>query len=148
MTADFDNLFPALMSRLTGMGAPFFLIMPHPTKIPPPIQLPILADLQSRGDGTFILRPRLVDSDLDTWITPRDAAKLLGLGRQGVYDLCAAEAPYLVARHPALRKILISLKSVQALRRATVNDAFWTSDVTARNTILAQNRAALAAPGN
>jgi hypothetical protein len=114
--------------------------------MPAAIQLPILADLQSRGDGTFILKPRIVElMDADTWIRPKDAARLLGIGRQGVYDLCAAEAPYLVARHPALRKILISLKSVQTLRRATISDTFWTSDVRARNTMLVANRAALAA---
>lgn len=104
-----------------------------------------MADLLPRGDGTFILKPRVVESDLDTWLSPKDASKIIGTGRQGVYDLCASESPYLVARHPAKRKLLISLKSCQALRRATVSEDFWTSDVTARNTLLATNRAALAA---
>lgn len=119
--------------------------MPKPSKTPAAIQLPCLADLLPRGDGTFILRPRVADFDLDTWISPKDAARIIGVGRQGVYQLCTEEAPYLVARHPALRKIQISLKSVQALRRATMSETFWTSDVKARNTLLAANRAALAA---
>jgi hypothetical protein len=125
--------------------------MTRPAKQSPAIQLPILADLQSRGDGTFILRPRVVESDMDTWISPKEAARILGVAKRGVYDLVASEAPYLVARHPAARKIVISLKSVEALRRATVSAAFWTTDTSARNAVLAKNRAALAAlaaPGN
>jgi hypothetical protein len=86
-----------------------------------------------------------VDSDCDTWITPGDAAKILGVAKRSIYDLVSEDAPYLVARHPAERKILISLKSCQALRRATVSESFWTSDLAARNKLLAHNRAALAA---
>ena len=119
--------------------------MRRPFKIPATVQLPLLADLQSRGDGTFILRPRVVDADLDTWLSPKDAAKILGLAKRGVYELVSEAAPYLVARHPASRKIVISLKSVQALKAATVSETFWTKDATARNTLLAANRAALAA---
>ena len=44
---------------------------------PPPdgqLTLSLLADLTPLGDGTFKLTPRPVSSDLDTWVTVRDAA--------------------------------------------------------------------------
>ena len=125
--------------------------MPRPAEKSGSIQLPIMADFLPRGDGSFILRPRLVESDLDTWISPKDAAKILGVSSRTIYDLVTVDAPYLVARHPASRKIVVSLKSTEGLKRATVSENFWTSDIAARNALLAKNRAALAAlasPGN
>lgn len=120
--------------------------MTNTPKSPPAMSLPLIADLTPRGDGTFILKPRVIETaDCDTWISPKDAARLLGIAKRTVYDLISSESPYLVARHPAERKIILSLRSVQALRRATVSESFWgPAGLKERNTLVAANRAALA----
>lgn len=83
-------------------------------------------------------------ADEDTWISPKDAARILGLGRQAVYDLCGPNEPFLVTRQPLPRKILVSLKSVHTFRWATVCESFWQpAGLKARNTLLAANRATL-----
>ena len=104
-----------------------------------------MADLQSRGDGTFILRPRVAESDLDTWIPAKEAAKFIGVGRQEIYELLDPAEPFLVSRRPAKRKILVSLRSAREFRRATAHADFWEdAGRTIRNTHLAATRAALA----
>jgi len=110
------------------------------------MSLPLIADLQPRGDGTFILKPRVIElADEDTWISPKDAARILGLRPRAVYDLCTRDEPFLVTRHPLARKIMVSLKSVLAFRRATVSETFWQpAGRVARDTILAASRATLA----
>jgi hypothetical protein len=126
--------------------------MSHPSKIPPAIQLPILADLLARGDGTFILKPHLPASDLDTWIPVKAASKLIGVSVTEMYGLLDTSEPYLVSRRPARWKILVSLKSVRAFTAATANPAFWTdAGKTLRNNLIAACRAAqaaLASPAN
>ncbi len=85
--------------------------------------LPVLAKLESRGDGTFILKPQVVESDTDTWLTPRQAAKVLGnLHTKSVYKLLGK---YLVFRRPLPRKILVSLHSALLFKQATMNEDFW-----------------------
>ena len=85
--------------------------------------LPLLADLISRGDGTFILRPRLPDSDLDTWITVKDAARILGdIDRRTIYLWLGR---FLVYIRPLPRKPKVSLKSVRLLKRAMQDPDFW-----------------------
>jgi len=120
--------------------------MPRLAKIPPAIQLPILADLLPRGDGTFILKPRVPSSDLDAWLRPKEVAKMLGVSLTEVYGLLDASEPFLVSRRPARFKILVSLKSVRLFRAATSDPAFWTdAGKTLRNNLLAASRAAQAA---
>jgi hypothetical protein len=104
----------------------------------------MLADLMPRGDGTFILKPRVSGADCDTWLTVLDASRALGVSRTALYGLIDGAVPYLVTRRPSPRKILVSLKSMQAFKRATANPNFWAC-APARDTLLAQNRAALAA---
>jgi len=80
---------------------------------PPPdgqLTLSLLADLTPLGDGTFKLTPRPVSSDLDTWVTVRDAAKQMGMAPQTVRAL--AESGDLVARNLKIRLTRISLKSI------------------------------------
>ena len=85
--------------------------------------IPLLADLIGRGDGTFILKPRLPDGDLDTWITVGDAAKILGnLDRRTIHYWLGE---YLVYYRPMPRKFKVSLKSVLALKKATQDTEFW-----------------------
>jgi hypothetical protein len=120
--------------------------MPRPGKIQPAIQLPILADLLPRGDGTFILKPHVPASALDDWIPVKAAAKLIGISLTEIYSLLDASEPYLVSRRPARWKILISLKSTRAFHSATANPAFWTdAGKTLRNNLIAACRAAQAA---
>jgi len=85
--------------------------------------IPLLADLIGRGDGTFILKPRLPDGDLDTWITVGEAAKILGnLDRRTIHYWLGE---YLVYYRPMPRKFKVSLKSVRALKQATQDTDFW-----------------------
>src|SRR6266481_9201043 len=85
--------------------------------------IPLLADLIGRGDGTFILKPRLPDGDLDTWITVGEAAKVLGnLDRRTIHYWLGE---YLVYYRPMPRKFKVSLKSVRALKQATQDTEFW-----------------------
>src|SRR5258706_7147835 len=85
--------------------------------------VPLLADLIGRGDGTYILKPRLPDGDLDTWITVGEAAKILGnLDRRTIHYWLGE---YLVYCRPMPRKFKVSLKSVLALKLATQDSEFW-----------------------
>src|SRR5580658_3313582 len=101
--------------------------MPRAAASSTSLRIPLIAELISRGDGTFVYKPRISLIDGASWITPREAAKILGVQLQSVYELCHAESPFLVSRRPLLRKIVISLKSVESLRRLTVNPDFWQS---------------------
>ena len=88
-----------------------------------PVQFPVLAELIGRGDGTFVLRPKVPDQDLDTWITVRQAAEILGnLNPKTIYPLLGE---YLVYRRPLPNRIVVSLKSVLALKQATQDADFW-----------------------
>jgi hypothetical protein len=86
------------------------------------ITVPVLAELISRGDGTFILRPSLATADLDTWVTIRQAAQILNLKPRSVYRLLGR---YLVYRRALPTRIVVSLKSILALRQATQDPEFW-----------------------
>jgi hypothetical protein len=96
--------------------------MRHECKAPPRL-LPMLAELVSRGDGTFILKPRVTDEDGETWLTPQQTGEVLGrLHTKSVYKLLGE---FLVFRRPLPHKILISLRSVLALKQATGDADFW-----------------------
>jgi len=87
--------------------------------------VPVLAELIGRGDGTFILRPSLPDQDLDTWITVKQTAQVLGcLNPKSVYRLLGE---YLVYRRPLPSRILVSLRSVLALKQAAQDAEFWSN---------------------
>jgi hypothetical protein len=88
--------------------------------------LPVLADLIGRGDGTFILKPRLPDPDLETWITIGEAARILGdIDRRAIH-LWLGE--YLVFCRPLPRKPKVSLRSALRLKRATLDPDFWENE--------------------
>ena len=88
--------------------------------------LPLLADLIGRGDGTFILKPRLPDQDLDTWISVGEAARILGdIDRRTIHHWLGE---YLVYCRPMPRKPKVSLKSTLFLRQATLDADFWEND--------------------
>jgi hypothetical protein len=103
-----------------------------------------MADVTPRSDGTFVLKPHVPDSTCDTWIDVQDAAKLIGVGTEEIYNLVKPKEPYLVSRRPLERKIVISLKSVLEYRRVTVNPSFWTDGVSL-NEHVAKCREAIAA---
>jgi hypothetical protein len=87
------------------------------------IMLPILAELIARGDGTFVLKPRVPDSDLDTWISVKEAVRVIGsIERRTGYRLLDG---YLVYRRVSKRKIVVSLRSAMAYKHATQDPEFW-----------------------
>jgi hypothetical protein len=88
------------------------------------VQLPILADLLLRADGTWLLKP-VVPADaatLDAWVKVRDAARILRVSTRDVYRWLGV---YLVYRRPTRSRVEISLKSVRALQVATNDVEFW-----------------------
>ena len=85
--------------------------------------VPLLGELIPRGDGTFIWRPRWFDSDLDTWITVGEAAKIVGPVKPRVVYKFLWE--FLVYRRPLPRKVVVSLKSALAFKQATQDADFW-----------------------
>src|SRR5437867_11984484 len=86
------------------------------------VQVPVLAELVARGDGTYLLKPRVTEQDLDTWVTVAEAARILGMRPRTAYGLLGR---YLVFRRPLPRKTVVSLKSALALRQATSDSEFW-----------------------
>ena len=95
---------------------------PHPLPVRPTL-IPLLAELISRGDGTFVLKPKVPEQDLDTWVTIQQAGEVIGcVNAKTVYGLLGE---YLVYRKPLRRKILVSLKSAMALKQATQDAEFW-----------------------
>ena len=90
---------------------------------PSRIQVPVLAELISRGDGSFVMKPTLPESELDSWITVAEAARVIGNVRpRTVYGLLGR---YLVYRRPLRRKTVVSLRSTLAFKQATQDSEFW-----------------------
>ncbi|MGZ5543669.1 MAG: hypothetical protein ACXWIU_03250, partial [Limisphaerales bacterium] len=82
----------------------------------------------SATSNTALNMPALaVCGGVDVWITPAQACKILGIAPSGIYRLVDPTRPFLVAKRPLPRKILISLRSVRALSEATKNPDFWES---------------------
>lgn len=88
------------------------------------ILLPVLAELISRGDGSYILRPQIPDfNDLDTWLPVAKAAKVLDdMSAKAVYPMLGV---FLVYRRPLKSKVLVSLASILELQKATKDPEFW-----------------------
>ena len=113
--------FPAVTPEKAGFPVPK---SPHcEATVAPPASIPLLAELIGRGDGTFILRPRLPNQQLETWITVSEAAKIVGnVNPRRLYQFLGQ---YLVYRRPLPRRVVVSLKSVLAFRQATQDADFW-----------------------
>lgn len=84
------------------------------------MEIPILADLVSRGDGTFVLRPPVQDPE--TWIRLPAAAKILC---RSVRQLRPHLGELLVYRRRTPRTTEVSLRSVKALQQAAKDPRFW-----------------------
>ena len=117
--------------------------MPRAPENPRQILLPVLADLMPRGDGSYILRPRLPGPEMDTWLTPKQVASHLGVSKRAVYDLLDETEPLLASRRPLPRKILVSLASVREFARLTADPAFW-SDPKLRQGLVSASRQRIA----
>jgi hypothetical protein len=89
------------------------------------VTLPILAELISRGDGTYVLKPQAVPTSLDTWITPKRAAQIIGIEGRSIYKLLDPGNPFLVCKRPLKGKCLVSLRSVMTFVQATSDPDFW-----------------------
>lgn len=98
---------------------------PHRT---PPVdgrqlELPILAQLMPRGDGSYILRPKLPDSSGETWMTARAAARILQVSPKTIYRL--ADAGHIRSRKPSPHLIQIELASLNDYKRRIEEPDFW-----------------------
>jgi hypothetical protein len=76
---------------------------------------------------TTEIEPAGPDSGLDVWISAQQASDILGVQRTAIYRLVDAAKPFLIMRRPLPRKVLVSLRSVQAFAQATKDPMFWTS---------------------
>ena len=94
-----------------------------PTK-PKRILLPLLGEFRPLGDGTYHYRPIPPGPDGDTWLSCKDAAKILHWPIQSVYDYLG---DLLIAARPLKRKRLVSLRSVVKLQEALRELDFWDS---------------------
>jgi hypothetical protein len=90
-----------------------------------PALIPILAELLPKGDGTFVLQPKVIDSDMDTWLPAPRAGQIIGLRGRSIYRLITRTKPLLVYKRPLKNKLLVSLKSVKAYIQATNDPDFW-----------------------
>lgn len=96
---------------------------------PQKLELPILAELICRGDGSYVIRPKQLPSgDLDTWIDVKQTAKVLGstIRPQGIYALLGE---FLVYRRPLKKRVEVSLRSAVALRDAANDPDFWDNPI-------------------
>lgn len=92
------------------------------------VTVPVLAEVISMGDGSVVLKPKTarITASGDTWLTPREAGKILGICSRLVYRYCDQMKPLLACRRPARAKLLVSMKTVNQLYQATLNPDFWT----------------------
>jgi excisionase family DNA binding protein len=75
-----------------------------------PIQLPGMMDLLPRGDGSYVLKPRVDPQGAGAWVSVREAARVMGVHRQTVYRLL--DAGQLEARRISAHTTMISLASI------------------------------------
>ena len=87
-----------------------------------PVLLPVLAELTPRGDGSFILKPKVPDDAGHSWLPVADSARFLEVRRSAIYPWLGQ---LLVYRRPLIAKYLIRLDSLQRLRNATLDPEFW-----------------------
>src|SRR5258708_1804608 len=101
----------------------------QPTAKPPKREkfLPLLAEIVSRGDGTFLLKPKVPEQDLDTWISIREAAELLGIDKHK--NLYPFLGEYLVYRRPLPARVIVSLKSALDFKQAAQDPDFWDNPI-------------------
>jgi hypothetical protein len=89
-----------------------------------PITLPLLGQLISRGDGTYVLKPSVPEGDGEQWVDLRQAARIIGhISPKSLYRMLGE---YLACRRPTPRRILVSLNSVLRYKQAIGDTEFWT----------------------
>ena len=91
-------------------------------------ELPIMVELLPRGDGTYLLKPKPMEADMEAWVSARRASEIIGLKRRSVYRLLDPARPLLVHKRPAKKRTLVSLRSIQAYLQATSDPDFWSDD--------------------
>lgn len=89
--------------------------------------VPLLAEVIKQGDGSVVLKPKVtrLAANGDSWLTPPEAAKILGICTRMVYRYCDQIEPFLACRRPARNKLLVSLRTVERLYQATLDPDFW-----------------------
>lgn len=88
----------------------------------PKEQFPEFADYTPRGDGSWIVRPKVIDAD--GWVTVAQAARLLNWCPDKVYSYLG---DLLVYYRPLPTRIAVKLSSVRTLHAATLDPDFWDS---------------------
>jgi len=84
--------------------------------------LPIMADFRRQADGSYTVRPVIPDGQGDTWVTVKEAGRLLDIRPQCVYPLLG---DFLVYKCPLKARRLVSLQSILKYNEAVRNPAFW-----------------------
>lgn len=89
----------------------------------PEIQVPVMAQLQPRGDGSFTLRPRLPDAHGETWIKTTEAVRVSGQSDSTLYRW--AEVGLVKIRRPTPTKWEWELGSLTRHLEAIKDPEFW-----------------------
>jgi hypothetical protein len=98
-------------------------IIGEPLHDRPHAVVPLLAELVGRGDGTYVLKPRAPSPELDSWISIQEAAAIIeNIHPRSLYRLLGE---YLAYRRLLPRKVQVSLRSVLAFKKATLDPEFW-----------------------
>jgi hypothetical protein len=88
------------------------------------LTLPILADLTPRGDGTFVLKPRVTQASGETWIDASEAATILGVSVKTIYRLGDNET--IRCRQVTPRKRQFEVGSIHEFREGIEKDPeYW-----------------------
>lgn len=87
-------------------------------------ELPIMAALVPKGDGSYTLRPKLPDTHGETWIRTKEARRISGQSDSTLYRW--AEVGLLKFRRPTPTKWEFELGSLQSLLTAIRDPEFWT----------------------
>lgn len=88
-----------------------------------PAEVPMMAQLLPRGDGTFTLKPRLPDAHGESWIPTREAKRISGQSDSTLYRW--SEAGLIQARRPTATKWEFELRSLLAHMEAIKDPEFW-----------------------
>lgn len=99
--------------------------MPRTPHTAEQFELPIMASLVPKGDGSYTLRPRLPDTQGETWIRTKDAVRLSGQSDSTLYRW--AEVGLITFRRPTPTKWEFELGSLQKLLQDIRDPEFWTT---------------------
>jgi hypothetical protein len=114
-------------NQMIKHGTPRLMSPMSPARPSALTKKPAALGIKQQPGGALHMPPLEACDGVDVWVTPSQARKILGIAASAIYRLVEPDRPFLVAKRPLPRKILISLRSVKAFSEATKNPEFWQS---------------------